>query len=150
MRGMYWEDWQVGAEFESPARTVTEADITLFAGLSGDYNPLHVNEEYCKQTVFGGRIAHGPLVYAIAAGLLFQLHLYDDTLIAFLGFEHLRFTKPVKPGDTIHAWIKVLEKRETSRPDRGVMKRELRVLNQRGEVVQEGIQTFLLKREPAE
>lgn len=150
MRGMYWEDWQVGAEFESPARTVTEADITLFAGLSGDYNPLHVNEEYCKQTVFGGRIAHGPLVYAIAAGLLFQLHLYDDTLIAFLGFEHLRFTKPVKPGDTIHAWIKVLEKRETSRPDRGVMKRELRVLNQRGEVVQEGVQTFLLKRKPAE
>lgn len=149
MRGMYWEEWEVGAEFESPARTVTEADITLFAGLSGDYNPLHVNEEYCRQTVFGGRIAHGPLVYAIAAGLLFQLHLYDDTLIAFLGFEHLRFTKPVKPGDTIHAWIKVLEKRETSRPDRGVMKRELRVVNQRGEVVQEGIQTFLLKRKPA-
>ena len=86
MRGMYWEEWEVGAEFESPARTVTEADIVAFAGLSGDYNPLHINEEYCKQTVFGGRIAHGPLVYAIAAGLLFQLHLYDDTLIAFLGF----------------------------------------------------------------
>jgi acyl dehydratase len=150
MRGMYWEEWQVGAEFESPARTVTESDIALFAGLSGDYNPLHVNEEYCKQTVFGGRIAHGPLVYAIAAGLLFQLHLYDDTLIAFLGFEHLKFTKPVKPGDTIHARVKVLEKRETSRPDRGVMKRELHVLNQRGEVVQEGIQTFLLKRKPAD
>lgn len=149
MRGMYWEEWEIGAEFESPARTVTEADIVAFAGLSGDYNPLHINEEYCKQTVFGGRIAHGPLVYAIAAGLLFQLHLYDDTLIAFLGFEHLKFTKPVKPGDTIHARIKVLEKRETSRPDRGVMKRELRVLNQRGEVVQEGIQTFLLKRKPA-
>ena len=149
MRGLYWEDWNIGAEFESPARTVTEADIVAFAGLSGDYNPLHINEEYCKQTVFGGRIAHGPLVYAIAAGLLFQLHLYDDTLIAFLGFEHLKFTKPVKPGDTIHARIKVLEKRETSRPDRGVMKRELHVLNQRGEVVQEGIQTFLLKRKPA-
>ena len=149
MRGMYWEEWEVGAEFESPARTVTEADIVAFAGLSGDYNPLHINEEYCKQTVFGGRIAHGPLVYAIAAGLLFQLHLYDDTLIAFLGFEHLRFTKPVRPGDTIHARIKVLEKRETSHPDRGVMKRELHVLNQRGEMVQEAIQTFLLKRKPA-
>jgi len=149
MRGLYWEDWQIDAEFESPARTVTEADITLFAGLSGDYNPLHVNEEYCKQTIFGGRIAHGPLVYAIAAGLLFQLHLYDDTLIAFLGFEHLKFTKPVKPGDTIHARIKVLEKRETSRSDRGVMRRQLQVLNQRGEVVQEGIQAFLLKRKPA-
>ena len=148
MRGMYWEEWEIGAEFESPARTVTEADIVMFAGLSGDYNPLHVNEEYCKTTIFGTRIAHGPLVYAITAGLLFQLHLYDDTLIAFLGFENLKFTGPVKAGDTIHAKIKVLEKRETSRPDRGVMKRQLQVLNQRGEVVQEGIQSFLLKRKP--
>ena len=145
---MYWEEWEIGAEFESPARTVTEADIVMFAGLSGDYNPLHVNEEYCKTTIFGTRIAHGPLVYAITAGLLFQLHLYDDTLIAFLGFENLKFTGPVKPGDTIHAKIKVLEKRETSRPDRGVMKRELRVFNQRDEVVQEAIQNFLLKRKP--
>ena len=149
MRGMYWEEWEIGAEFESPARTVTEADIVQFAGLSGDYNPLHINEEYCKTTIFGGRIAHGPLVYAIAAGLLFQLHLYDDTLIAFLGFEDLRFTKPVKPGDTIHARVKVLEKTETSRADRGVMKRQLQVFNQRGEVVQEGRQAFLLKRKPA-
>jgi acyl dehydratase len=149
MRGLYWEEWEVGAEFESPARTVTEADIVLFAGLSGDYNPLHVNEEHSRQTIFGGRIAHGPLVYAIAAGLLFQLHLYDDTLIAFLGFDALKFTKPVKPGDTIHARIHVLEKRETSRPGQGVMKRRLQVINQRGEVVQEGIQAFLLKRKPA-
>jgi acyl dehydratase len=149
MRGLYWEQWEIGAEFESPARTVTEADVTMFAGLSGDYNPLHVDEEYCKQTPFGTRIAHGPLVYAIAAGLLFQLHLYDDTLIAFLGFDSLKFTKPVKPGDTIHARIKVLEKRETSNRARGVMKRQLQVLNQRGEVVQEGVQAFLLKRRPA-
>ena len=148
MRGMYWEEWEIGAEFESPARTVTEADIVMFAALSGDYNPLHVNEEYAKTTIFGTRIAHGPLVYAITAGLLFQLHLYDDTLIAFLGFENLKFTGPVKAGDTIHAKVKVLEKRESSRPDRGVMKRELKVLNQRGEVVQEAIQAFLLKRKP--
>jgi acyl dehydratase len=149
MRGLYWEEWEIGAEFESPARTVTEADIVAFAGLSGDYNPLHVNEEYCRNTVFGTRIAHGPLVYAIAAGLLFQLHLYDDTLIAFLGFESLKFTKPVKPGDTISARIKVLEKRETSNPERGVMKRRLEVINQRDEIVQEGVQVFLLKRKPA-
>jgi acyl dehydratase len=149
MRGLYWEEWEIGAEFESPARTVTEADIVAFAGLSGDYNPLHTNEEYCRQTQFGGRIAHGPLVYSIAAGLLFQLHLYDDTLIAFLGFENLKFTKPVKPGDTIHARIKVLEKRETSNPQRGIMKRQLHVLNQRSELVQEGLQTFLLKRKPS-
>ena len=73
----------------------------MFAGLSGDYNPLHVDEEYCRQTQFGGRIAHGPLVYAIAAGLVFQLHLYDNTLIAFLGFDSLKFTKPVTPEPLI-------------------------------------------------
>lgn len=149
MTGMYWEEWEIGAEFVSSGRTVTEADIVMFAGLSGDYNPLHIDEEFCKKTQFGTRIAHGPLVYAIAAGLLFQLHLYDDTLIAFLGFDSLKFTNPVKAGDTIHAKIKVLEKRETSRPDRGVMKRQLQVLNQRGEVVQDAIQAFLLKRKPA-
>ena len=149
MTGLYWEEWEIDAELESPGRTVTEADIVMFAGLSGDYNPLHINEEFCKQTQFGTRIAHGPLVYAIAAGLLFQLHLYDDTLIAFLGFDSLKFTKPVKAGDTIHARIKVLEKRETSNAERGVMKRRLLVLNQRGEVVQDAIQAFLLKRKPA-
>ncbi|HBB17428.1 MAG TPA: dehydratase [Syntrophus sp. (in: bacteria)] len=149
MKGLYWEEWEIGSEVETSARTVTEADIVIYAGLSGDYNPLHTDEEYCKKTQFGGRIAHGPLVYGIAAGLLFQLHLYDDTMIALLGFEDLRFTKPVKPGDTIHALVKVLEKRETSRPDRGVLKRQLHVLNQRGEVVQESIQNILLKRKPA-
>src|SRR3954470_6714979 len=143
MVGLYWEEWTSGAEFRSAGRTVTEADIVMFAGLSGDYNPLHTDEEFCKKTDFGTRIAHGPLVYAIAAGLLFQLHLYDDTLIAFLGFENLRFTKPVKPGDTIHAVVKVLETRESSRADRGVMKRQLQVINQRGDVVQEGVQAFL-------
>ena|ERR1035437_2372766 len=149
MMGLYWEEWEIGAEFVSPARTVTETDMVMFTGLSGDYNPLHVNEEYCKQTQFGGRIVQGPLVYSIAAGLVFQLHLYDHTLIAFLGFDSLKFTKPVKPDDTIHVELKVLEKRETSNSDRGVMKRQLKVVNQRGEVVQEGIQAFLLKRKPA-
>ena len=150
MTGLYWEEWEVDAEVVTPGRTISEADVVNFAGISGDYNPLHIDEEFCKNTQFGTRIAHGPLVYAIAAGLLFQLHLYDDTLIAFLGFDSLKFTKPVKIGDTIHARITVLEKRETSKPDRGVMKRKLEVLNQEGEIVQEGIQAFLLKKKSAE
>ena len=148
MVGLYWEEWEVGKSFETAARTVTETDVVNFAGISGDYNPLHINEEYCKKTQFGTRIAHGPLVYAIAAGLLFQLHLYDDTLIAFLGFESLKFTKPVKIGDTIFARITVTEVTETSKPDRGVMKRQLHVINQHGEIVQDGIQALLMKRKP--
>ena len=68
-----------------------------------------MDEEYCKKTQFGTRIAHGPLIYSIAAGLLFQLHLYDDTLIPFLGFDSLKFTKHVIAGDTITAKINVIE-----------------------------------------
>ena len=149
MVGLYWEDWEIGKEYGSPSRTITEADIVHFAGISGDYNPLHINEEHCKKTIFGTRIAHGPLVYSIAAGLLFQLHLYDDTLIAFLGFDSLKFTKHVIAGDTITAKIAVLEKRETSKEDRGVMKRSLKVYNQNDEMVQDAVQAFLLKRKPA-
>lgn len=148
MVGLYWEDWEIGKEYVSASRTITEADIVHFAGISGDYNPLHIDEEYCKKTIFGTRIAHGPLVYSIAAGLLFQLHLYDDTLIAFLGFDSLKFTRHVIAGDTITAKISVLEKRETSKPDRGVMKRSLKVYNQNNEMVQDAVQAFLLKRKP--
>lgn len=148
MVGLYWEEWEVGKSFTTAARTITETDVVNFAGISGDYNPLHINEEYCKNTQFGTRIAHGPLIYSVAAGLLFQLHLYDDTLIAFLGFESLKFTKPVKINDTIYAKVTVTEVTETSKPDRGVMKRVLQVFNQRDEMVQEGIQAFLVKRKP--
>ena len=146
MTGLYWEEWKIGAEFVTSARTITETDIINFAGISGDYNPLHIDEEFCRNTQFGTRIAHGPLVYSIATGLIFPLHLYDDTLIAFLGFDSLKFTKPVKIGDTIHARVEVIAKRETSKSDRGIMKRLLQVLNQNNELVQEGVQAFLLKR----
>jgi acyl dehydratase len=129
---------------------MTEAAIEICAGLSGDYNPLHTDEEFAKKTQFGTRIAHGPLTYLFAAGLLFQLHLYDDTLVAFLGFDKLKFTGPVKIGDTIHAVTKVIDRRETSKPDRGVVKRDLRVYNQRGEMVLEAETNFLIKRRPAD
>ena len=146
MTGLFWEEWKIGAEFVTSARTITETDIINFAGISGDYNPLHIDEEFCRNTQFGTRIAHGPLVYSIATGLIFQLHLYDDTLIAFLGFDSLKFTKPVKIGDTIHARVEVIERREPSKSDRGIMKRLFQVLNQNNELVQEGVQAFLLKR----
>ena len=146
MTGLYWEEWKIGAEFVTSARTITETDIINFAGISGDYNPLHIDEEFCRNTQFGTRIAHGPLGYSIAPALIFQLQLYDDTLIAFLGFDSLKFTKPVKIGDTIHARLEVIEKRETSKSDRGIMKRLFQVLNQNNELVQEGVQAFLLKR----
>lgn len=148
--GLWWEDWEVGRQWETAGRTMTEAAIEICAGLSGDYNPLHTDEEFARVGPFGTRIAHGPLVYLFAAGLLYQLHLYDDTLVAFLGFDKLHFTGPVRAGDTIRARIKVTERRQTSQGDRGVVKRELQVLNQRDEVVLDAVQAFLIRRRSAD
>ncbi len=148
--GLWWEEWTVGREWETAGRTMTEAAIEACAGLSGDYNPLHTNEEFARQGPFGTRVAHGPLVYLFAAGLLFQLHLYDDTLVAFLGFDRLAFTGPVRIGDTIRARVRVTDTRPTSKPDRGVVTRAITVVNQRDEVVLEGVQHFLIRRRPLE
>lgn len=101
MRGWYREDWEIDPEYESPARTVKQADIVAFADIPGD--PLHMNEGYRKTTGFGTRVAHGSLVYAVAAALLSQRHRRDDILIAFSRFEDVRLIKPVKIGATVHA-----------------------------------------------
>jgi acyl dehydratase len=148
--GLYWEEWEVGREWETGGRTMTEAAIEICAGLSGDYNPLHTDEEFARKGPFGTRVAHGPLVYLFAAGLLYGLHLYDDTLVAFLGFDKLHFTGPTRIGDTVRARIRVIDRRETSKPDRGVVTRSLQVLNQRDEVVLDAVQGFLIRRRPAE
>lgn len=147
--GRYFEEFSVGDTFTSPARTVTEADVVTFAGLSGDYNPLHTDEEFAKTTPFGRRIAHGVLGLSITTGLMARLGLFDGTAVAFLGLDW-RFTKPIFIGDTIHFEMEVLEKRETRHPDRGVLVRGVKLLNQRGEVVQEGTMTIMVRRKPAE
>ena len=143
MSGLYYEDFAVGDEFITPSRTVTEADIVLFAGLSGDYNPLHTDEEFAKQTPFGGRIAHGLLGLSIASGLQARLGVLDGTVIAFLGLTW-SFKGPVRAGDTIKLRMKTVEKRASSKPGRGVVKFALSVVNHRGDVVQEGEQVIML------
>lgn len=143
----YFEDFAVGERFASPARTVTEADIALFAGISGDFNPLHTDEEFAKETPYGRRIAHGLLVLAMVSGLNQRLGLFDGTTIAFLGLTW-NFRRPVFPGDTIRFEMEIAEKRETSHPDRGILVRAYRVLNQRGELCQEGTMTVMMRRRP--
>src|SRR3990172_401500 len=109
---LYFEDLRIGDQFVSPGRTITEADVTLFAGLSGDYNPLHTDEEFAKQTPFGRRIAHGLLGLSMAVGLASRLGLFDGTGIGFLGLEW-SFVGPIFLGDTIRARFAVEEKRPT-------------------------------------
>lgn len=145
MKRTYYEDYAVGDEFVTPARTVTETDVVLFAGLTGDYNRLHTDAEYMKGSVFGERIAHGLLGLALVNGLKYRTDIDSDGVLAFLGLTW-SFTAPIKLGDTIHAVIRIASMRETSKPDRGIIVQAVEVYNQRGEVVQAGEFTTMLKR----
>ncbi|WP_028490803.1 MaoC family dehydratase [Thermus islandicus] len=145
---MYFEDFEVGQKFSTAGRTVTEADIVNFAGVSGDYNPIHTDAEHAKGTPFGQRIAHGLLVLAMLTGLRQRTGVTEGTLIAWMEIRNYRFLKPVFIGDTVRGETEIVEKRETSKPDRGILVQRVRVLNQRGEVVQEGEFVTMVRRRP--
>lgn len=145
-RGRYFEDFEIGQEFRTPARTVTQTDIVNFACLSGDFNEVHTNFEYCKTTPFGEPIAHGPLVYAIMGGLQYASGINDGTLLALLQIDAWRLLGPVKHGDTIHMRSKVVGKKEVSKKDRGVVTFERQCVKQDGSVVQEMRATLLYRR----
>lgn len=148
-KGLYFEDVVIGEEHVSPARTVTEADIQQFAGLSGDYNPLHTDETFVQSsTPFEHRICHGALTFAIGTGLEFRQGLFSDTAIAFLGTE-LAFKNPVYPGDTIHLVSSCSEKKETKKADRGIITMEGKIVNQKGDVVMTQANKIMLMRRPA-
>lgn len=142
---LWYEDFDIGSVVTTPARTVLETDIAMFAGLSGDYNPVHTDDEFAKKTEFGQRVAHGLLGLSIASGLSCRTGLLDGTVVAFLGMEDWRFLKPIMIGDTITLRWTVTEKRLASKSGHGVMKRRMEILNQRGEVVQSGTFVSLMR-----
>ena len=145
MASYYFEDFQVGSVFETRGRTITEADIVNFAGLSGDFIELHTNEEYARQTPFGRRIAHGALVFSISTGLTTQMNLVNDTVLAFYGIDNLRFTNPVFAGDTVRVTKRVTELRAKDE-GRGVVTFETSVIKQTGEPVIVYVDKLLVKR----
>jgi acyl dehydratase len=143
----YFEDIQLGDEYVSPGRTVTEADIVIFAGLSGDYNVLHTDAEHMKASLFGERIAHGLLGLSIQQGLLDRV--VPGQAVGPLASVKWKFKGPIKIGDTIHVEARVSAKKDGERPEAGVVTVERRVVNQRGEVVQEGETDHVVARRPA-
>jgi len=147
-RGRYFEDFAVGEEIVTPARTVTSTDIVNFACISGDFNEIHTNFEYCRSTPFGEPIAHGPLVYAIAGGLWHAAGVNDGTILAMLGVDEWRLVSPVKHGDTIHLVARVIEKKPTSKPDRGVVVFDRRIVKHDGTVVQTMKTALMYRRRP--
>jgi acyl dehydratase len=144
-RGKKYEEFEIGAEFLTASRTVTETDVVMFMYLSGDFNPLHNNEEYMKGTQFKTRIAQGTLSLIIAQGLANQLGIFEGTTIAVLS-KTMRFTSPVFFGDTLTLKLKVLEKKETKEPDRGVIKFETIVFNQKAINVLQGEWVIMMQR----
>jgi acyl dehydratase len=145
-RGRHFDDFAAGETFTTAARTVTEGAVDQFAGLSGDFNPLHTDEESARQGPMKGRIAHGMLVLAIATGQVNQLGLFEGTTLALLGMDRIRWTAPVKLGDTIHTMLTVRETRESSKAARGVLVLDVAVRNQRGETVCQAEWTTLMAR----
>jgi acyl dehydratase len=147
-RGRYFEDFEIGEELVSPARTVTQTDIVNFASLSGDFNEIHSNFEYCKTTPFGEPIAHGPLIYGIMGGLLYASGINDGTLLALLQIDGWRMLSPVRHGDTIRVVSKVTAKKPTSKPDRGAVTFQRLCVKHDGTVAQEMTATLMYRCRP--
>jgi len=145
VRGRTFDEFVINEEIVSGARTVTETDVVNFACLSGDFHPEHMNEEYARKGPLGERIAHGLLVLSIATGLLNQTGTFEGTSIAILEVT-TRFVKAVKFGDTIRAIQKIVGKKKTSKPDRGVLTSRITVLNQNDEMILEADLVALLYR----
>jgi acyl dehydratase len=146
-RGLYFEEFEEGLRLESPGRTITETDIVMFAGLSGDYNQMHTDAEYAKGTPFGERVAHGLLGLSVVSGLAAQLGFAEGTVQAFTGLEW-KFRAPITIGDTIRAQFTVRQKRALSRLGGGFVILDVVVLNQQDETVQRGKWTVLMQGKP--
>lgn len=144
-RGMYFEEFEPGQRVVSAGRTITESDIVAFAGLSGDFNQVHMDAEYSKSALPGQRIAHGLLVLSIASGLVVQTGLMEGTIIVFREITEWKFIKPVFIGDTIHVEVEIKETRPMSRLSGGLVAIELDVKNQHGDRVMKGTWSALFQ-----
>jgi 3-hydroxybutyryl-CoA dehydratase len=143
-RGLHFEDFELGQTLVTAGRTITEADIVNFAGLSGDYNQIHTDAAYAAADTFGQRIAHGLLVQSIATGLAVQSGVIEGTVLAFRELS-AKFSRPVFIGDTIHVKIEITEKRALPRMGGGNVNMKFRAVNQEGKVVQRGDWIMLVK-----
>ncbi len=145
--GKYFEDINIGDEWVTPARTLTETDLMAYCYLSGSYNPVHTDVEYCKTTPFGERIFHGMAITSFTSGLVERLSILEGVVVGLLEINW-KFKAPVKIGDTIRVVVRIAEKRATKRPDAGLVATARTVLNQRDEVVTEGLTRMLWRRRP--
>lgn len=148
-QGYYFEDSKIGDEVITQGRTITEADIVNFGNVIGDFNPLHFDAEFMKNSMFGQRIAHGMLTLSFATGLGNMLGANLGTVLAFKGLN-IEFKRPVFIGDTIRLKTTVIEKRESSKQPGGWITQKVEILNQHNDVVQDGTWAALIAYRPKE
>lgn len=143
-RGTYFSEFEVGQDFVSGGRTVTEADVVAFAGLSGDYNPLHIDKSFAEKTPFGKRIAHGMLSVSISTGLGQTLGIFEGTTMALMG-QTFEYKRPVFFGDTIRLKLTVVSTKPSSKGGKGVVTFQSDILNQDDVAVITGSWTVLFR-----
>jgi acyl dehydratase len=141
-----FEDFPVGTVCVTGGRTIDVGDISLFAGLTGDHYPLHTDEQYAAATQFGGRIAHGPLTFSIAVGLVALSGFLGEAIVALREVASIRALKPVRPGDTVHVRAEVAAAEPARRPDQGILSFDYQVINQHDETVMTVRMVMLAKR----
>src|SRR5689334_24902087 len=148
--GYRYEDLFVGMRFRSPGRTILDADLIGFAGLTGDYSELHTSDVYAKASQFGRRVAHGMLGLAYAHGLMWaRTGELRDTAVAFLGIDEWKFVGPIFVGDTIFVNYRIAELRDSkSRPTQAIAVFDVEVVNQDERTVQRGRKALLVSKEP--
>ncbi|GAB3929757.1 MaoC family dehydratase [Microlunatus endophyticus] len=144
MGPLYFEDFTDGQTFTTPGRTITEADVISFAAWTGDNNQIHTDAEFARQTRYGQRIVHGMLGASLCLGLIARMGAFEGSAVALLGIDGWRFTNPVFIGDTLTCTVEIVGSRLTSKGTTGVVQRELKLINQRGEVVQQGRMDILM------
>lgn len=147
-RGLYYEEFEPGLQITTAARTVTEADVVQFAGVSGDFNSIHTDAAYSQDSFYGQRVAHGLLVFSIASGLAFRTGMMEGTVIAWRDIGDWRFSQPVFIGDTVHAQLQVTQVKEMPRLGGGRVDLEVRVVNQDDKVVMKGRWGLLVLKQP--
>jgi len=146
--GYAYADLHVGMSFRSPGRTITDADIVAFAGLTGDYSELHTSDVYARSSQFGRRVAHGMLGLAYAHGLMWpRTGELRETAVAFLGITDWKFIAPIFVGDTIFVNYRIAELRDSkSRPTQAIAVFDVDVANQNDQVVQRGRKALLVSK----
>lgn len=146
---MFFEDFEVSQRFRSPARTIGEADVTMFSMISGDWSALHSDAVYAASTPFGRRIAHGALGIAVVTGMLTRLGIFEGTAVAMLDLQDWRFHRPIFIDDTLHLDLEITSKRLARDGARGVIGRKMGLINQEGQTVQEGASAILVLARPS-